>query len=204
MNKKLLTTLCSILTIFSINTYAKETNMNNKKNLVVYFSRSGNQYNGNIKKGNTAIVADIIANETNADTFEIKLVNDAYPNEYEALTEVAQKELNENKRPEIQKFDKNLDDYDTVFIGYPIWWSDMPMPVYTFLENNDLKDKTIAPFCTHGGSGLSSTDKNIKNTTKAKSVLKGLALYGSKTQTDFDGTKQNVQNWLKEIGASND
>ena len=178
--------------------------MNNKKNLVVYFSRSGNQYNGNIKKGNTAIVADIIADETNADTFEIKLVNDTYPNEYEALTEVAQKELNENKRPEIQKFDKNLDDYDTVFIGYPIWWGDMPMPVYTFLENNDLKDKTIAPFCTHGGSGLSSTDKNIKNTTKAKSVLKGLALYGSKTQTDFDGTKQNVQNWLKEIGASND
>lgn len=199
--KKFLLILLSIFT-FNNNIYAKEANMN--KSLVVYFSRSGNQYNGNVKKGNTAIVADIIANEVNGDKFEIQLQNDNYPDDYEQMTEVAKKELKEQIRPQIKPFDGNIDDYDTVFIGYPIWWGDMPMAVYSFLEEYDLKDKTIVPFCTHGGSGLSGTDRNIKDATSSSSVLKGLALYGSDTQSDFDGTQKKVKNWLKNIGLKNE
>ena len=113
------------------------------KTLIVYFSRTGEQYSvGNITKGNTAIVAEIIAEKTDGDLFEIKVVNDNYPNEYTPLIQFAKKEKQENARPEIIG-DVNIDNYDTVFIGYPNWWAEMPMPVYTFLEKYDLSNKKV-------------------------------------------------------------
>ena len=97
-----------------------------KKVLVVYFSRTGEEYNvGRITKGNTAIVAEYIAQKTGAQTFEIKPAT-PYPDEYEACTELAKKELESNARPALAKNIDTLEQYDTIFLGYPIWWGALP------------------------------------------------------------------------------
>lgn len=116
----------------------------NSKILVAYFSRTGENYNvGVIEKGNTHIIAEIIAEETGANIFEIQPVN-PYPDTYDECTDVAREEQNENARPEIVGSVDNMEQYDTVFIGYPIWWGDLPMVVYTFLESYDFSGKTIS------------------------------------------------------------
>ncbi|MCR5506949.1 MAG: NAD(P)H-dependent oxidoreductase [bacterium] len=194
--KKLNIFLASILTTLTFNAQAKENKMNKK--LVVYFSKSGNQYSvGNVKKGNTAKVAEIIANQTGADVFEVKVKNDNYPTEYEPLTKRAKKEQEQKLRPEIVGKVENFSDYDTVFIGSPVWWGDMPMALYTFIESYDWDGKTVAPFVTHEGSGLSSIPLNIKNITNAN-VLSGLAIYGHEAQNEPEKTKAKVDNWLKQ------
>ena len=108
----------------------------NQKVLIAYFSRTGEQYSvGNISEGNTAIIAKMIANKTNGDLFEIKVVTDNYPKGYKELTKFAKIEKQQNARPEIIGKIEDFEKYDTIFIGYPNWWGDMPMPVYTFLES---------------------------------------------------------------------
>ena len=171
------------------------------KILVAYFSRTGEEYNvGVITKGNTAVVADAIAEITGADKFEIKTVN-AYPQAYRETTEIAKKEKESNARPEITGKPENLKDYDTVFLGYPIWWSDLPMAVYTFLESNDFNGKTIIPFCTSAGSYMTGKESGIANYAKGATVLnKGLGLPGRMSQEDPKAVKAEVANWLKEIG----
>jgi flavodoxin len=89
--------------------------------------------------------------------------------------------------------------YDVVFVGYPIWWGDLPMPCYTFFDKVKLEGKTIAPFCTHEGSGLSGTDSNIANATKAK-VTEALVMKGSVAQNSRDEAKKEVTDWLKKLG----
>lgn len=112
------------------------------KVLVAYFSRIGEQHGvNNIQEGNTAIVAKMIAEKTGADLFEIKPLNDTYPNGYIQLTQAAKAEKQANARPEICGKVENIEDYDVVFLGYPNWWGDMPMPVYTFVDNHDLSAK---------------------------------------------------------------
>ena len=157
------------------------------KSLVVYFSKTGEQYGvGNITEGNTAILAKIIADKTGSDIFEIKVVNDNYPNTYSSLVEYAKKEKQENLRPQIQGKINNIDEYDTVFLGYPNWWGDMPMPVYTFLENYNLTNKTVYHFCTHEGSGA---------------VKRGdFAVYGHIPQNEKAKAEKLVEDWLKELG----
>ena len=170
-----------------------------KKVLVAYFSRTGEQYSvGNIKKGNTAIIGEMIASKTGADTFEIKVVKDNYPKGYNDLTKYAQTEKRNNERPEIAG-KINIADYDVIFIGYPNWWSDMPMPVYTFLESYDFKGKTVIPFCTHEGSGLSGTERNVKTVTKAD-VKDGIAIYGHVAQNSPKEADKKVSDWLKTLG----
>ena len=172
----------------------------NHKSLVVYFSRTGEQYSvGNIKEGNTAIIAKMIAEKTGADLFEIKLANDTYPTSYTALTKAAQQEKSANARPAIIGKVENFAEYDTVFIGTPNWWADLPMAVYTFMEQYDWSGKKVAPFVTHEGSGLSSIPKYIKNTTKAD-VLNGLAIYGHEAQNERESAKLKVDAWLKKLG----
>ena len=172
-----------------------------KKILVAYFSRTGEEYNvGVITKGNTAVVADAIAEITGADKFEIKTVK-AYPHAYRETTDIAKKELQDNVRPEIVGKPENLKDYDTVFLGYPIWWSDLPMAVYTFLENNDFNGKTIIPFCTSAGSYMTGKESRIADHAKGATVLnKGLGLPGRMSQDDPKAVKSEVEKWLKEIG----
>lgn len=167
-----------------------------KKNLVVYFSRTGEQYSvGNITEGNTAIVAKMIAEKTGADLFEVKLANDTYPSGYTELTEVAQQEKNNKARPEIIGEVENFADYDTVFIGSPVWWGDMPMALYSFIEKYDWSNKRVAPFTTHEGSGLGSIPENIKTATGAN-MLPGLAIYGHDAQNNRESTSEKVNSWL--------
>lgn len=172
----------------------------NSKTLVVFFSRTGENYGvGNIEKGNTHIIADMIAKETNADMFEITTVNQ-YPEAYDECTEVAKQEKDDNARPEIIGTVENMAQYDTVFIGYPIWWSDMPMAVYTFLESYDFSGKTIIPFCTNEGTGLSGTPNNIQNTCPSATVItEGFEIRGRDAQNSQDQAKEQVQNWLNKI-----
>ena len=172
-----------------------------KKILVAYFSRTGEEYGvGVITKGNTAVVADAIAEITGGDKFEIKTVK-PYPHDYRETTDIAKKEQQDNARPEIVGKPANLQDYDTVFLGYPIWWSDLPMAVYTFLENNDFNGKTIIPFCTSAGSYMTGKESRIPDHAKGAAVLnKGLGLPGRLSQDDPKTVKSEVEHWLKEIG----
>ncbi|MBR2179241.1 MAG: flavodoxin [Selenomonadaceae bacterium] len=173
--------------------------MSQGKVLVAYFSRIGNEYSvGKITKGNTAIIADIIAKETNADLFEIKPAK-PYPSDYDECTKIASKEKAVKARPEIVGKVENLQEYDIIFIGYPIWWGDMPMAVYTFLESYDFSGKKIVPFCTHGGSGLSSTDQAITLACPNSKILQGFAIRGAVAQNKTNEAKATVQKWLSSI-----
>ena len=182
-------------------TVKKDVASSGKRALVVYFSRADENYNvGVIEKGNTRILAEMIAEATGADTFEIKPVK-PYPKEYAPTTERAKKEKNENARPEIVGTMPDVSGYDTIFLGYPIWWGDLPMACYTFFDKVKLEGKTIAPFCTHEGSGLSGTDRYIADATKAK-VTEALVMTGETAQKSQGEAKKEVSAWLKKLGCT--
>ena len=176
------------------------TSSADKKILVVYFSRTGEEYGlGNITKGNTAIVAEYIAKKTSADTFEVKPAT-PYPDAYEPCTELAKQELESNARPAFAANVDSLAQYDTIFLGYPIWWGALPRVMMTFLESNDFSGKTIIPFCTHGGSGLAGTEREIVDACPNAKVLSGLAIVGKSAQNDSAAVQKDVDSWLKDLG----
>ena len=168
--------------------------------LVVYFSRADENTGGvgYIEKGNTKILAEMIAERTHGDLFEIKTVK-PYPKEYRPATEAAKQEKEENARPEIVGELPDLSKYDVVFLGYPIWWSDMPMPVYTFLDRENFAGKIILPFCTHEGSGLSDTQRSIADVTKAD-VREGFALQGHIAQKSPEEARTALYEWMSKQG----
>ena len=167
--------------------------------LVAYFSLAGEQYGvGVVEEGNTSIIAHMIAEQTGADLFEIEAVT-PYPTSHSELLDVSRQEMANNVRPEIAGTVDNMDDYDTIFIGYPNWWGDMPMIVYSFLESYDLSGKTIVPFCTHGGSGLSNTESTIADITGG-TMKDGFAIPGTTAQNDRDTARSKVIEWLKGDG----
>lgn len=171
---------------------------NSKKVLVVFFSRTGENYAvGNIEKGNTHIIAEMIAKETGGKLFRIETVK-PYPDEYKACVEVAKAEKENNARPEI-KGDVKVEDYDVVFLGYPNWWGDMPMAVYTFIEKHTWQGKTVIPFCTHEGSGLSGTERKLKDACKGATVSEGLAIKGTTAQNSQPQALKTVQTWLQKV-----
>ena len=178
---------------------SNETKLEGKA-IVVYFSHTGENYSvGVITEGNTAKVAKVIAAKTGADIFEIKEVK-PYPQSYDACIDVAKKELREKARPEIAGELPDLTDYQVVYLGYPNWWGDCPMIVYSFLEKSNIEGKTILPFCTHEGSGLGSTAKNIQKTfPSAKVELNGFSLRGATAQKDAKATEEAVDKWLKTL-----
>ena len=153
--------------------------------LVLYFSQSGN----------TKAVANFIHNAVGGDIVKLE-TETPYPSDYDELVDYAQEEQRENARPALSTKIDNIDEYDTIFLGYPNWWGDMPMPIYTFLDEYDLSEKTIAPFITHGGSGLSGTPENIKKEEPNATVTEGLAVNGSSSRN----SQSTVNNWLAEIG----
>ena len=170
--------------------------------LVIYFSRTGEQYQvGVIDKGNTAIVAEMIAEKTGADLFEIIPETD-YPYTYNELLDVAKKEQREKARPAIKGDLPDLSQYKTIFIGAPVWWNDWPMIMYTFFENNaeELAGKSLVPFSTHGGAGLSGFDKKLQSVCKDSQILTGLAISGKDAQNDQDKVRSTVNNWLSGLG----
>ena len=173
------------------------------KALVVYFSRTGEQYVvGVIDKGNTAIIAEMIAQKTGADLWEVLPADDHYPMKYNELTAVAKKEQNENARPEYKGTVPDLSEYDTVFIGAPVWWGDWPMIMYTFFEQNrdSLSDKTLIPFSTHEGSGLSGFDRKLGAAVPVATIGKGIAIRGNDAQNSQDSVSKKVADWLEDLG----
>lgn len=172
--------------------------------VVVYFSRIGENYSaGEIEVGNTAKVAQVIASRIGAPTVEIVPV-EPYPNVYDEAVAQATQERSAGARPAFTLVAGDgadnpaamLDSAETIYLGYPIWWSDMPMPVYTFLESRDWSGKTIAPFCTHEGSGLADTVASIRRVVVGATVLDGMELRGAVAQNDVDATVRAVDGWL--------
>ena len=140
-------------------------------NLIVYYSRKGQNYwNGSIvdlAKGNTERVAEFVQKAVGGDLFEIETVRE-YSKDYMVCIEEAKAELREGARPELKKYPESIDQYDTIFVGYPNWWGTMPMCVYTFLEHFDLTGKKIVPFCTNEGSGMGGSERELKRSAKAR------------------------------------
>ena len=171
------------------------------KAIVIYFSHTGENYSvGVIQEGNTAKVAKEIARQTGAAIWEIKEA-EPYPVKYNDCIARAKKELQSKARPAFQGTAPDLAGIDTIYIGYPNWWGDAPMVVYTFLDKAKVDGKTILPFCTHEGSGLGSTARSIARAfPKAKVEQNGLSIYGHVAQKDADAVKSAVEGWLKKLG----
>lgn len=171
------------------------------KVLIAYYSRKGNNYHGgsivNLPVGNTEVVAKKIQEMTGGDMFHIETVK-SYPEDYTETTKVAQKELDEKARPELTSRVEDMDAYGVVYLGYPNWWGTMPMAVYTFLESYDLSEKTIIPFCTHEGSGMGSSEWEIRKLCRKSKVLPGLAIQGSRVAM----SDREIQNWVKKTATT--
>lgn len=169
----------------------------NNKSIVVYYSRTGDNYSvGNITVGNTAKIANEIAKQSGADIFEITPVT-PYPAVYKECTDVAKQELEDNARPAIATTVENFDQYNTVYLGYPIWWGDAPMIVYTFLENYNFENKTVITFNTHEGSGSAGTAQKIQKAIPKATVKEGIVMTGSKAQNDPDEVTKQVKTLLQ-------
>lgn len=168
------------------------------KILIAFFSRADENYGvGNIEKGNTHILAEMIADKTQGTLFHIQRVT-PYPTVYSECTAEAQREKNANARPELLQT-TDITEYDIIFLGYPIWWSDMPMPVYTFIENQDWNGKTVIPFSTNEGSGLAGTVNTITTKCAGASVQSALSMRGSTAQNNRTQAEQEITNWLTNL-----
>ena len=169
------------------------------RTLIAFFSRADENYFGGamryVKVGNTEIVADIIKDLIPADSFKIEMKN-PYSPVYMTCIEEAKKDLRAKARPELVSMPESIDEYDTVILAYPNYWGTMPMAVYTFLENFDFSGKTILPLCTNEGSGMGSSEREIKKTCPGAVVKKGLPITGSAAAN----SKSSVERWLKANG----
>ena len=170
------------------------------KMLVIYFSRADENWQvGYVERGNTAIMVDYIKEQADVDVFEIVPVV-PYPAVYDECTAYVTEEINENRRPAYKNDISNLADYETVFIGGPIWWGRPPMLFRTFFEAHpELDGKTVIPFGTHGGSGVGSYATLIKEYYSNATVLESLGISGSSIRNA--SSKTTVGNWLKKLGV---
>jgi flavodoxin len=170
------------------------------KSLIAFFSRKGNNYVGsrivNLPIGNTEAAAQMIQKLTGSDVFRIDTLK-AYPSDFEETTDVARQELRQKARPELAGRVDKMADYTVIFLGYPNWWSTMPMAVFTFLEAYDFSGKTIIPFCTHEGSGIGHSESEIKKLCPKATILKGLAIRGGSVQR----AGNEISAWLRELGV---
>ncbi|MBB6054684.1 flavodoxin [Tolumonas osonensis] len=200
-----------LMTIFSFHAIADQNNK--KRTLVVYFSQpedvkldgvDGNSGASLLSKnnqllGSTQYIAQLIQQQTDGELFRIETVN-TYPSQHEPLIRYAEKEKQDNVRPALKSKINNLADYDTVFIGYPIWWYQMPMALYSFLEQHNLQGKTIIPFTTHGGSHFSGSIQEIQRLQPGASVITdGLAI--SRNDVTDDDIESEVKDWLNDLPA---
>ena len=169
------------------------------KTLIAYFSHAGQNYSHgsirNLAVGNTEVVAKKIHSLIDSDLFYIDTVK-KYPDDHMQKIEIAKQEYNEDARPKLNARVENMDDYDTVIVAFPNWWTTMPMAVFTFLESYDFSGKTICPLITHGGSGFSNSLKDIKRLCPNARITEGLAINGDNAQT----CDRDVEKWLKKIG----
>lgn len=165
--------------------------------LIVYYSRKGENYwaGGILKldKGNTEIAAEMIQEAVGGDLFEVDTVK-PYSTDYTICTQEAQEELRSDARPELKEYLDDLDDYDTIFVGYPNWWGTLPMAMFTFLEHYDLTGKKIVPFCTNEGSGMGHSEADLKRICTGATVARGLAITGSQASK----SERKISAWAKE------
>ena len=166
------------------------------KNLIIYYSRKGQNYvNGSIKdlrKGNTEIVAEYIQKAVGGDMFEVETVRD-YSADYMTCTEEAQEELRTKARPELKRYLDDISEYDNVFVCGPCWWGTFPMAILTQLEKLDFTGKKVFPLMTHEGSGLGGSERTLKQSCKGAVVGKGLAVHGA----DAAKSEATVTSWAK-------
>lgn len=148
-------------------------------------------------QGNAEVLARMIQDTVGGDLFLIE-TEETYPVSYDETVDVGRQEQSDNARPALASQVENLDQYDTIFLGYPNWWGDMPMAVYSFLEEYDLSGKTIIPFVTHGGSGFSGTEGTIAEMEPDATVLEGLSVRGNSVE-DAQG---DVENWITGLGLT--
>lgn len=170
------------------------------KNLVVFFSMPDNVDDSTVvvdgeTLGNTQYMAYVIQQNTNADIFRIEPAT-PYPTDHKTLVDLAKEEQNNDSRPAIKDSIKNFDSYDTVFIGYPIWWSDLPMIMYTFFDIYDFSGKTIVPFSTHGGSSFAGTPEVIAKLEPKATVADGKTI----SRDVIQDAEQDIIDWLKDAG----
>lgn len=137
----------------------------------------------------------MISEATGADLFSIQTA-EKYPDSYDATVDQGQEEESVDARPELATHIENLDSYDTIFLGFPNWWGDMPMAMYSFLEEYDLSGKTIVPFVTSGGSGFSGSISEIESIESGADVQEGLALSDSGAMD----AQNDVNEWLEGLG----
>ena len=169
------------------------------KTLIAFFSRADENYFGGamryVKVGNTEIVANIMKDLTGADTFKIEM-KDPYSPVYMTCIDEAKEDLRTGARPELVSMPESIDEYDTMVLAYPNYWGTMPMAVFTFLEHFDFSGKAILPLCTNEGSGMGSSERDIRRTCPGAEVKKGLAITGSAAAN----SKSSVELWLSANG----
>ena len=193
--KKLLLILAALLGL-NMTAYSQENTNNMKKSIVIFFSHAGDNYAvGNIEVGNTKIVADYISEIAGADQFEI--VTHKYDGmAYNPLIKLAQEEANRGELPPYEGSAPDLSQYDTVFIGGPVWWGTYPQVMFTLFRDINLDGKTVIPFTTHEGSGLASCVSDVKKAFPKAKVAQGFSIYGHEVRTG----RAKVEMWLKGLG----
>ena len=166
------------------------------KNLIIYYSRTGENYwNGGIKniaKGNTEIVAEFIQKAVGGDLFQVETVK-TYAADYYKCIDDAKQELHSNARPELKKYLNSIDAYDNVFVCGPCWWGTFPMAVFTQLEKLNWTGKKVMAVMTHEGSGLGSCERDLKRVCTGATFGKGLAVHGA----DASKSESTVAAWAK-------
>lgn len=171
----------------------------NGKNLVVYFSMPDNVDDSTVvidgeTLGNTQYMAYVIQKTVGADIFRIE-PETPYPTDHDKLVDLAKEEQNDNARPKIKDMIENFDTYENIFVGYPNWWGDMPMILYSFFDEYDFSGKTIIPFNTHGGSGFSDTISTIKELEPNAEVLDGKSI----SRNDIQDAEQEIVDWVNSL-----
>ncbi len=166
------------------------------KNLIIYYSRRGQNYvNGSIKSleiGNAELITEFIKGAVGADVFEVDTIK-PYSDDYMVCIEEAKAELKAKARPELKEYLDSVDGYDNIFVVAPNWWGVYPMAVYNQLERLDFSGKTVHYVVTHEGSGLGGVPKTMKNSCKGAKIGASLAVHGGSAP----GSQAEVENWAK-------
>ena len=177
------------------NNESSKKNKNMSKSIVIFFSHAGDNYAvGNIEVGNTKIVADYISEITGADQYEI--VTHKYDGmAYTPLINLAKEEANKGELPLYEGAAPDLSQYDTVFIGGPVWWGTYPQVMFTLFRDINLDGKVVIPFTTHEGSGLASCASDVKKAFPKANVTGAFSIYGHEVRTG----RAKVEKWLESI-----
>jgi flavodoxin len=196
----------------TVETQTQETENGESNTLIAYFTYGENAelsddvdasssasiqiFNGEVT-GNTGVMAHMIAEASGGELFSIRTA-EPYPDNYDETIDVGQSEKDNGIHPELSTHIENLDQYDTVFVGFPNWWYGMPMVMYSFFDEYDFSGKTVIPFCTSGGSAFSDAIEEIQNLEPGATVLDGLHI-GASSVTDAESS---VNEWVAELGLS--